>query len=144
MVKRVDYGRRDDWYWCFTDSGWWFVCRHDVHINVGRRIRNVWWRISIKISLFDATVLYCDSASGHNLRKTETNSPLELAFNRKRIDRKATVHGHRDAMNLRPPVNEENFSSARARSVVILTARISDRMPRRPDGCASRSFQQAR
>jgi len=129
MVKCVGDGWSDYRHGRFTNSGWWLVRLYGVHINLSRRIGDIGRSISVEISLLDATVLYRNGASRHNLRKTETDSALELAFDRKRIDGEAAVYGHRNAMNSQPPINDRNFSSARARSVVILAACISDRMP---------------
>src|SRR6185503_3605161 len=57
-------------------------------------------------------------AARHNLRKPETDSPLELAFNRKRIDRQAAVYGHRNAMNLEASISDRNFT-AHAHAVLL-------------------------
>src|SRR5690242_17772344 len=130
MVEGVNDGRRDNGDRCFTDSGWWLVRLYGVHINFSRRIGDIGRSISVVIPLLDATVLHRNGASRHNLRKTETDSSLELAFDGERIDSEATVYGHRHAMNFWLPINDREFNGAGARGVVILTTRVSDRMPR--------------
>jgi hypothetical protein len=58
----------------------------------------------MKISLFDLSILQCDRALCHQLNEAERKAPLDLTFDRERIDSESHVDRSGRAMNAWSPI----------------------------------------
>src|SRR5439155_20615949 len=88
-----------------------FAARHEMDIDRHRRVNDVGRSIAVEVPLFHAAIFERDCSLRHELRNSERNPCLKLAFDSERIHGDTRVNRDGYAVNLWPLVFDRDVRS---------------------------------